>query len=424
MSKYDLVIIGAGWAGFNAALEVRKLGKSVCLIEKDELGGTCLNRGCIPTKILTHFAKKHSKDPNLDLSALKVEQKDVISKLKGGMDFLVKSKKIDLIKGSAKIISLNKILIKETNQEIDAEFILISTGAVPRDLPFLKFDGNHILSSDDMLRIDSLPKNILIVGGGVIGCEFACAFNKLGSKVTIVEVFDRLVYMFDKDISQKLEQNLKKSGIAINTNYDIKGKDLSAYDKVLLCVGRKTNFQDLFDEKLGIKINSVTGCIETDKYLRTSISNIYAAGDCIGGLQLAHVASYEAKTAVCNIFSNPLEIYYSAIPSSVFTSPELAQVGINEEEVKKQSKSIRIIKNFFLTVGMAHIIKETDGFLKLIVDKDSDIILGASIVGPQATELINTVTLAVKFKFTTKQLKDLVFAHPSISEIFTETVHA
>ena len=421
MQTYDLVVIGGGWAGFNAALEARKFDKTVCLIEKSEVGGTCLNRGCIPTKVLTHFAKKSSGDLPQDLSSYRRDQVDTVSKLKNGMGFMLKSQKIDFVKGSAKIISSNKVLIKEDNREIEAKFILIAVGSQPRDLPFLQFDHSRILSSDDILNLDSMPSNLLIVGGGVIGCEFASALNKLGTKVTIAEIMDRLVFMFDRDISKKLEQNFKKSGITINTKYDIKDKDLSLYEKILLCVGRKLDSLDLFDQALGVDIND-SGYIKVDGTLKTSIDGIYAAGDCIAGLQLAHVASYEGKIAVNNMFLTPKEADYSVVPSSVFTDPELAQVGISEEEAKNKIKHVRIIKKLFSSVGMAHIFKETDGFLKLIVDQTSDKILGASIIGPLATELINTVTIAIKYKLTAQDLRDLIFAHPSISEIFTEAV--
>jgi len=423
MDKFDLAIIGAGWAGFNAALEAKKIGKKVCLVESDQIGGTCLNRGCIPTKVLTHFAKKDSKNLPQDVSFLKKDQADIISKLKNGMGSILKSQKIDLVKGTAKISSSSKILIKEDNSEIETEHILIAVGSEPRELPFLKFDSRRILSSSDVLRLDSLPESLLVIGGGVIGCEFASALNRLGVKVTIAEIMDRLVFMFDRDISKKLEQAFKKSGIAVNTSYDIKGKDLSSYEKILLCVGRKLNLEELFDSSLGIEVNS-DGFIKVDDNLKTSMGNIYAAGDCIAGLQLAHVASYEGRIAVNNIFLKPRSVDYSVMPSSVFTSPELAQVGMNEEVARKQCGDIKVIKKFFLSIGMAHIFKETDGFLKLIIDQDSDTIVGAGIIGSQASELINTLTIAVKYKLTTKALQDLIFAHPSISEIFTEAIQA
>ncbi|MDD5005571.1 MAG: dihydrolipoyl dehydrogenase [Candidatus Omnitrophica bacterium] len=423
METYDLVIIGGGWAGFNAALEAKKLEKKVCLIECSQIGGTCLNQGCIPTKVLTNFAKKTSGGLSQGLSLFKKEKENTVSTLKNGMEFMLKSQKIDFIRGTAKIISQDKVLIKEEKEEIGAKFILIATGSRPKDLPFLKFDHKRILSSDDILELDSLPGNLLIVGGGVIGCEFACALNKLGSKVTIAEILDRLVFMFDKDISQKLEQVFKKLAITVNTGYDIKDKDLSSYDKILLCVGREVNFNELFESKAGVETDK-NGFIRVDDKLKTSVSRIYAAGDCTGGLQLAHVASYEGRMAVNNMFGKPRSVDYSAVPSSVFTNPELAQVGMNQEEARNKVKNTKIIKKFFLSVGMAHIIKETDGFLKLIIDSDNNTILGAGIIGPQATELINTLTVAIKYKLTLDDLKDLIFAHPSISEIFTETIQS
>lgn len=419
MEIYDLAIIGAGWAGFNAALEARKLGKKVCLIEKGQVGGTCLNRGCIPTKVLTHSAKNISGD----IGSIQKEQAETVIKLRQGIEFLIKSKKIDFIQGIATIISPTKILIKEANREIEAKSILICIGSKPNDLPFLRFDHKRILSSDDILKLDSLPNSLLVIGGGVIGCEFSSAFNKLGTKVTIAELTDRLIFMFDKDISQKLEQVFKKRGISINTNYNIKDKDITSYEKVLLCVGRVLSIDGLLDKKLNLELGK-DGFIKVDDKLRTNIDNIYAAGDCIGSLQLAHVASYEGRLAANNIFGKPKNADYSVVPNSVFTSPEVAQVGINEDTAKKQSQKIKVIKKLFSSVGMAHIFKETDGFLKLIIDEEKDIIIGASIIGPQATELINTLTMAIKYKLTTRDLCDLIFAHPSISEIFTEAIQS
>ncbi|MDD5292134.1 MAG: NAD(P)/FAD-dependent oxidoreductase, partial [Candidatus Omnitrophica bacterium] len=400
-----------------------KLGKKVCLIEKDELGGTCLNRGCIPTKVLTHSSKNICKDSSPGINSIRKEQAEVISKLKQGIEFLVKSQKIDFIKGAARIISPSKVSINEGKSEIEAKFILICSGSGPKDLPFLKFDHKKILSSDDMLKLDSLPDSLLIVGGGVIGCEFACALNRLGVKVTIAELMDRLIFMFDKDISQKLEQAFKKSGISVNTNYNVKDKDLSQYEKILLCVGRGLNLSGLLDSKIALKLDD-NSFIKVDSRLKTSIDNIYAAGDCVGSLQLAHVASYEGRLAVNNMFGKPKDADYSVVPSSVFTSPEVAQVGLNEAAAKSQNKNIKIIKKFFLSVGMAHIIKETDGFIKLIIDIDTGAVLGAGIIGLYATELINTLTMAVKYRLTAESLSDLIFAHPSISEIFTESIQS
>jgi dihydrolipoamide dehydrogenase len=261
----------------------------------------------------------------------------------------------------------------------------------------------------------------LIIGGGVIGCEFASALNKLGVGVSIAEAMERLIFMFDKDISQKLQESFKKRAITVNTSYDIKDKDLSPYEKVLLCVGRAAHLEDLVTPSLGLELDK-SGFIKVDNNLRTNIKNIYAAGDCIATPQLAHVASYEGKLAVENMFGKTKEADYSCVPSSVFTEPEVAQVGLNEETAKKQSKNIKVVKKLFSSIGMAHIINETEGFLKLIIDKDSGVLLGAGIIGPQATELVNTLAIAVKYKLTTKDMSSLIFAHPSISEIFTEAI--
>ena len=419
---YDLAIIGAGWAGFNAALKAKKLDKKICLIEKDQLGGVCLNRGCIPTKVLIHQAKNITQQFNTKALAFQNEKKNIISKLKQGMEFMLKSCGIDFIKGTARIISNNKIVIKEDKREIEARFILIATGSQANDLTFLRFDHKKIVSSDDMLELDSYPKRLLIVGGGVIGCEFAGALSNLGIEITIIEILDRLLPLFDVDISKKLEHFFKKKGINIKTNYDIKQENLDNYDLILLCLGRIFSSRDIFDPNFEIKLNK-GGFIAVDEYLKTSQPNIYAAGDCIGGYQLAHVASFESVRAVDNIFLTPEKIDYSAIPASVFTDPEVAQVGLNEINAKSQNINVRVLKKPFSAIGMAHILKQTDGYLKLVVSSQTNQILGASIIGPLATELINTLSLVVIHKFKPKDLRNLIFAHPSISEIFTEAIY-
>jgi len=419
---YDLAIIGGGWAGFNAAIEASKLGKKVCLIEKDLIGGTCLNRGCIPTKILIHLTKKHHQQLKFETLDFQTEKKDIVSKLQYGMTSTLKASGVDFIKGSALIVSNEKLIVTEEDKEVQAKFILIAAGSEPKDLPFLKFDHKHIVSSDDLLKLNSYPKRILIVGGGVIGCEFASALNKTEAEITVVEILDRLLPMFDVDISKKLEQSFKKKGITVKTSHNVKEEDLKAYDLVLLCLGRGFNSKKLCSSSIDIKLDK-GGFVIVDDFLKTSQPNIYAAGDCTGGLQLAHVASFEAVRAVRNMFAKPEKINYNAVPASVFTDPEIAQIGTNEIEAKSKNLNIKIIKKPFSLVGMAHIYKQTDGFLKLIIDQDSQQILGASIVGPQATELINTLSVVVTYKLKLGDLKDLIFAHPSISEIFVEAIH-
>ena len=421
MARYDLIVIGAGWAGYNAALHARKLGKSVCLIEKDQLGGTCLNRGCIPTKVLTHFPDK-TPCGKPSIADFQKERIQIIEKLKKGMEFGLSAQKIDFVKGSARIVSKNSVEV-EGERVFEAAYILLASGSMPRDLPFLPFDHARVLSSDDILSLESLPENILIIGGGVIGCEFASALVRLGVKVSLVEIFDRLIYMFDRDVSKKLEIALKKSGIAVTTGFDAKNHDLGEYERILISVGRVPCARSLVDASVGVEFEK-SGAIKVDQFLATSVETIYAAGDCINSPQLAHVAGYEGRLAVENMFGKKTAADYSAVPSSVFTNPELAQVGTNEDQAKQQGKNIKVIKKPFSSVGMAHILNQTDGFLKLIIDRENDALIGASIIGPYATELINTFTIAVQQKLSLKDLKNLIFAHPSISEAFTEAVQS
>jgi len=419
---YDLAVIGAGWAGFNAALRARELNKQVCLIEKNQLGGVCLNSGCIPTKVLLQQIKSLKDSSKFNPQLFQETKNSIIKRLKDGMASLLKSSGVDFIVGTAKITSNNSLIIKETNQQIQARFILIAVGSEAKDLDFLRFDHQRIISSDDILRLDNYPKRLLIVGGGIISCELASALSNLGVRITIVEILDRLLSNFDSDISNKIEQIFKKKSIIVKTNYDVRNENLAEYDLILHCVGRIFNPENISDSTVEIKLNQ-NGFIRVDDFLRTSCLNIYAAGDCIGGYQLAHVARFEAIKAVDNMFLLPEKINYSAIPMTVFTEPEVAEVGLNEKNARSQAIEIKVIKKPFSSIGMAHILNQADGYLKLIISDKNKQILGASVIGPLANELINTLALVVAYKLKTNDLKNLVFAHPSISEIFTEALH-
>ena len=421
---YDICIIGAGWAGFSAALEARKKGLSVCLIEKSALGGVCLNQGCIPTKSLVNSVKIlslikksstfgiNSEIKDLDFSAIQQRKHDVVSRLRKGIEFQLKNKGVDLIQGKATLENSNKILVE--NQVIESKHIIIATGSQPVELPQLKFDHSKIISSKDLLTIDSIPKNLLIVGGGVIGCEFASIFSSLGSKVTIVELLDRILPLEDKEISKKNEVVFKKRGIGVQTKTNVDDVKKDEFDKILVCVGRKPTSDELNLEKIGIR--KERGAIPVNEYLQTKIANIYAIGDCIGGLLLAHVASYEGIVAVENMLGKRIKVDYSSVPNSIFTEPEIGSVGLTEDVAKENGFNVKVSKFNFLALGKAHILDETEGYIKVVYDADTSIVLGGSILGPVATELIAILTLAVKEKLTIKKIYDTIFAHPTLSE--------
>ena len=428
MTDYDLVIIGAGWAGFNAALRARELGLKVALIEKSKIGGTCLNLGCIPTKALVQSAKvysltKKSADFGIDISLAQInfskiqERKaKIIQQLGQGIQFQLKG--IDIINATAEIISPEQI--KAGTQTIQTKNILIATGSKPLELKSLKFDHQKILSSDDILNLNNLPKSLIIIGGGVIGCEFASLVSIFGTEVTIVELMPQLLPGVDKEVAKKLETSFKKKGIKILTNTDAVTFDRAPYQLTLLAIGRApvTDIPGL--DKLNLQMRKTA--ISVDEYLKTNIPNIYSAGDCTGQTMLAHFAAYQGRIAAENLASpeNPQKADNQTIPNCIFTDPEIAAVGLDEEKAGQKGIEPQVHRFDFLGSGMARILDETDGFIKIISDKKSGQIVGASIIGPKATELIGILTLAISSRLTISQIKETIFAHPTLSESIPE----
>ena len=441
---YDLAVIGAGWAGFNAALRAKAHGLRVALIEKEQIGGTCLNRGCIPTKALLQSAKiytltKKSKifgiettSPQINFPEIQARKNKIIQQLRQEMEFMLKG--IDFISAEARILSNNTVELghrpegrglasnSQSHRQINTKFILVATGSKPLELKDIKFDGGKIISSNEILDLKEIPKSLLIIGGGVIGCEFASLFSTLGCLVSIVELMPQLLPGTDKEIAKKLETVFKKKGIKVATNTDAKNLDPSHNDLVLLCVGRTPVTEDLGLDKLGIKLEK--GRIIVDEHLKTNISNIYAAGDCASKTMLAHFAAYQGCIAAENI-ADPSHLKNSNdsnIPNCIFTDPEIGSVGLTEEEAKGKDIDIRVHKFDFRALGMARILDETEGFIKTISDKKTGEILGASIIGARATELIGILTLAIQSHLLVTQVADTILAHPTLSEGITSAL--
>jgi len=428
--EYDLIIIGAGWAGFNAALKAKSLGLKTALIEQERIGGTCLNRGCIPTKTLIQSAKIYSltkksgifgietQEPKIRFEIIQERKDKIIRQLGSGMEAMLKD--IDFLRGQARLISTDKL---EVNQkQLRPKSILIATGSKPQELKGLEFDGKKIISSDDILVLKEIPKTLLIIGGGVIGCEFASLFSVLGSRVSLVEKMPQLLPGEDTEIAKKIELLFKKRGIKVDTNTDALSIDLNNYDRVLVCIGRIPQTQYLNLDKAGVGLKGQK--IILDRCFKTSCDNIYAAGDCAGGAMLAHLAARQGILAVENISgkSSPLSLDNIAIPNCIFTDPEISSVGLNEEKAKLMNLDFKIDKFDFLSSGMARILDETEGFLKIISDKKTDLFLGASIIGPRATELIGILTLALESKSKISQLRNIILAHPTICESISEAI--
>ena len=427
---YDLAIIGAGWAGFNAALRAKDLGLSVCLLEKGELGGTCLNLGCIPTKALIQSAKIYSitkkasvfgvvcPGPKINFGQMQARKNNLILKLRDGMQGALKG--IDFIRSEARLLSANEIELD--NARIKAGSVLIASGSRPYELEKLKFDGKKIISSSDALNLKTVPGSILIIGGGVIGCEFASFFCSLGSRVTIIEKMPQLLPGQDNEAARAITAAFKKKGIQVKTGAEALDLDLASHDLALVAVGRRANIEALGFEAAGVKVDK--GRIVTDETLQTSVPGIYAAGDCASSIMLAHYAAYQGRIAAGNIAKKdlPKKADNRVIPNCIFTDPEIASVGLSDEEAKRLGREVTVERFSFLASGMARILDETEGFVKIVLDKESGEVLGGLIIGPRATELIATLTLAVSNRLKATQIRDTIFAHPSLSEGLAEAI--
>lgn len=441
-----IAIIGGGPAGYVSALTAKRAGAEVTLIEKDELGGTCLNRGCIPTKTIIHSLeildkfrsqKYNSAQENskitVELPILMQKKDQVVQTQRKGLELLLKQSGVRIIKDTSKLIEPKTILLQRNSEKIIADKVIIATGSKPLELPGLRFDRKKILSSDDLWNMKEIPQNILIVGAGAIGCEFAWIFNLLGSKVTLIELMPRVLPMEDGEISKAIERALKKRKIDIYTGVKIidlkenekdievtlsNGKIIST-DIILVSVGRAFN-SDLLQNteiKLGTR-----GEVLVNEKMQTNVENVYAVGDINGKWLLAHVAYKEGEIAAKNATGENLKMDYSVIPSTIFTVLEVASVGLREEEAIQEG--IKITKGIFpfRALGKAHAIGEIDGFVKVIADSYSDTIIGAHIAGPKASEIIHELALAVKLKIKARELKDLIHSHPTLSECISEAV--
>ncbi len=426
---YDLSVIGAGWAGFNAAITAKDLGLKVCLIDKGPLGGVCLNYGCIPTKALIHCAKLYSlsvkseifgiknMETRIDFSKMVARKNLVIKQLQSGIQFMLKG--VDFINSRATLVSNQEIALEDKN--ITVKSIIIASGSRPLEIPDLKFGGN-VISSNEILDLENIPKKLLIVGGGVIGCEFASLFSSLGTKVTIAEKLSRLLVSEDEEISRKIESVFKKKGIAVNINYQVKKEDADKYDLVLIAAGRLAVTDNLGLERIGLKLEN--NAIFIDEFSRTNLENIYASGDCTGKVMLANFAAHQGMVAANNIAcpDKLKKIQYHNVASCIFTDPEAAGVGLSEEMAKEKGINFKVNKFYFLGSGLARITEETDGFVKILSNQTTGEVLGASIIGPRATELINILTLAVSARLKVSQVAGVVFAHPTFSESITDAL--
>ncbi|WHX42117.1 dihydrolipoyl dehydrogenase [Mesobacillus sp. AQ2] len=445
----DTLVIGAGPGGYVAAIRAAQLGQKVTIVEKAVLGGVCLNVGCIPSKALISAGHryenaKHSEDMGvkaenvtLDFSKVQEFKTGVVKKLTGGVEGLLKGNKIDIVKGEAYFVDANTIRVMDENSAQTYTFknAILATGSRPIEIPAFKF-SKRVLDSTGALNLQELPESIVVIGGGYIGTELGGAYASFGTKVTILEGADEILNGFEKQMSSLVKKNLKKKGAEVITKalakgveesetgvtvtYEVKGEEQKVEaDYVFVMVGRKPNTDELGLEQVGIEMTD-RGVIKIDKQCRTNVSNIYAIGDIVEGPPLAHKASYEGKIAAEAIAGHPSEIDYLAIPAVVFSDPELASVGYSEKEAKDAGIDIKAAKFPFAANGRALSLNQTDGFLKLITRKEDDIVIGAQIAGPNASDMIAELGLAIEAGMTAEDLAMTIHAHPTLGEITME----
>lgn len=448
MSKnsYDICVLGGGPGGYVAAIRAAQLGAKVVLIEKDEVGGTCLNRGCIPTKTYLKHAKIINELQRIDSYGIKIDgyhinwtqmkkrKNGVVSRLNKGVEMLLKKNGVELVKGKGKVIDQNRVITEgEDTFELRCKKLILATGSKPV-IPKIKgVKHPAVITSREALDLEDLPGRLIIIGGGVIGVELATVFNSLGVEVTIVEMMDQLLPGTAGEIAELLEKKLKQQGVNIYTGAEVTeikdkagnlqvemittgNKEKLGTDKVLLAVGRQANFQGLDNLKLKTK----NGFVVTDDAMRTSYQNIYAIGDLTGGPLLAHVASAEGIVAAENAAGEQKTMDYTAVPKCVYTIPEIATVGLSEGEAAKKGYRVKTGQFPFTANGKALTSGNKEGFIKVITDERWDQILGIEIVGSHATELIAEAVLAIRLEATSKMLGETIHPHPTFSEAMME----
>ena len=428
-----LLIIGAGPGGYETAVEAAKRGLEVTLITDGPLGGTCLNEGCIPTKTFCHYAEliEHNLKAGLDCKpsfAAAAERKQaVIEQLRGGIDMLLKN--VQVIRGKAQFKDSKTVVCE--GQEYTADRIIIATGSVSASLPIP--GAESCLTSKEILDLTQVPESLCVIGGGVIGLEFASIFRSFGSQVTVLEYCPNILPRFDVDLAKRLKQSLSKRGINIEVQAQVTGIDGNTVtylkkdkeftvqaDKVLMAVGRRPNTDGLNLEAAGIDYTR-KGITVNDRF-ETSVPGIFAVGDVTGGIMLAHAATYQGLHALNYICSQHDCIRFDLIPAAVFTMPEVATVGLTEEQCKEQELQVRCLKSFYRANGKAVSMDETDGYCKLIVAGDG-MILGAHIMGAHAADLIHEIAAAMNLDCKLEQMQSVIHAHPSLSEIVQSALH-
>ncbi|WP_181350043.1 dihydrolipoyl dehydrogenase [Thalassobacillus sp. CUG 92003] len=461
---YDLVILGGGTGGYVAAIRASQLGLKVAMVEKQELGGTCLHRGCIPSKALLRSAEVYRQtkeadqygveaaEPTLNFTKVQERKQSIVDTLHNGVIGLMKKGKIDVYEGFGRILGPSifspmpgAISVEmnngEENEILIPNNVLVATGSSPKSLPGLEVDEDLIMTSDEALHMSELPSSIIIVGGGVIGIEWASMLADFGVEVTVLEYLPQILPTEDADISKEMLKQMKQKGVNIVTNAKVLGDTLTkdngvsinveieddtktyTADKMLVSVGRSANVKQIGLENTDIKVEN--GFIETNSFYQTKESHIYACGDVIGGMQLAHVASHEGIIAVEHMANkDPLPMNVEEVPSCIYSNPEVASVGLTEQQAKEQGYEQKTGTFPFKSVGKALVQGETDGFVKVISDAETHDLLGVHMVGPHVTDMISEAGLAKVLDATPWEVAHSIHPHPTLSEAIGEAALA
>ncbi len=447
---YDVAVLGSGPGGYVAALRAALRGAKTCVIEKDKLGGTCLNVGCIPTKAMLHgsellwhinqadkFGIKVNK-PVIDAQAFMNRTAGVVNNLRNGVDFLLKKRKVDVISGIGKLTANDTITVQtaDGNQQIKARSIIIATGARPARPAFLPWDCPALITTDDATTADDLPESVIILGGGVIGCELATVYAELGIPTTVIEMLDRLAATLDKDVSGVITKSLKKRKVKVLTSTKLteikplkagvtaicdNGQEISA-QKILVAVGRTPNLENIGLEELGVQIENRV--IKVNDKCQTNIEGIYAVGDVAEQMQYAHLASRMGIVAADNATEHQASDDRSIVPAGVYTHPEVAAVGLSEDQAKEKNPDVKVSTFPYSAVGVAQAYGQTDGLVKLIGETKYNSILGGVVIGSHATDVIQEIAVAMKNELTFEELAQTIHPHPTFCEAVGEAAEA
>jgi len=454
--QYDIAIIGAGPGGYVAAIRAAQLGMKTLLVERDQVGGTCLNRGCVPTKALLRSADVYTTAQSgaefgvqaqgvvMDWALAQKRKEQVVSRLRKGVESLLKKNQVTLLQGTATLTSPTGLTVQEADGSavaVSAKHVILATGAQTKTLPGVTIDENRILSSTGALALDKVPESLVVIGAGAVGVEFACLFQNLGSKVTLLEALPHVLPLEDADVAEELAKSLKRQRMRVEAGARVEKVEASASqvavtfmtaagktetvtaERLLMAVGRGPATAGLGLEAAGVKTER--GWVLVNGFMQTNVPTIYAIGDCVPTLQLAHVASAEGIIAVEHIAGrNPHPLNYDHMPRCTYSHPEVASTGLTEEQAKEKGHAVRAVKFPFMACSKAVIHGEREGFVKMVVDEEYDALLGVQIIGPGATELIAEAVLALRLECTAEEFSRTVHAHPTLSEAVMEAAHA